>query len=299
MKHHSMKHHDVKKTALGLLFVSPWLLGFAVFVIYPLVSNIHLSLHDASGFGGLEFLGVANYRALVRDDLFWRSLYNTLYYTLLAVPLGAVMALVLGLVMNVRLKEMPIYRALLVLPSVLPIFALSFVFVWLLNPRYGLVNRLFLAVGLPSINWLGDPFWAKFSIVLLAQMGAAQFGLIVLAALQDIPRDLFDAAKLDGATGLRRFWHITLPLLRPVLLYDVVIGVGLGLQVFTPAYIMTQGGPNNATLFYALYLYRNAFRYSDMGYAAAMSSILFALNLIVALGLFRLFDKRASYQVGV
>ena len=294
-----MKRHEVKKTALGLLFVSPWLLGFVVFVLYPLVSNVHLSLHDASGFGELEFLGTANYRALVRDDLFWRSLYNTLYYTLLAVPLGAVMALVLGLVMNVRVKEMPIYRALLVLPSVLPIFALSFVFVWLLNPRYGLMNRLFLALGLPSINWLGDPFWAKFSIVLLAQMGAAQFGLIVLAALQDIPRDLFDAAKLDGATGLRRFWHITLPLLRPVLLYDVVIGVGLGLQVFTPAYIMTQGGPNNATLFYALYLYRNAFRYSDMGYAAAMSSILFVLNLVVALGLFRLFDKRASYQVGV
>lgn len=287
-----------RQLGVGLLFVSPWLIGFAAFVVYPLVYNIYLGFTEFSGFGEPAWVGLRNYQDLAQDDLFWRSLYNTLYYTLLAVPIGVVAALVLALAMNLPIREMPVYRAAIVLPSVLPAFALSFVFIWLLNPRYGLVNRVLVELGLPSINWLGDPFWAKFSIVLLAQMGAGQFALIFLAALRAIPQTLYDAARIDGANVLQRFIRITLPLMTPVFLYDVVVGLGLALQIFTPAYIMTGGGPADATLFYALYLYRNAFSYSALGYAAAMSTILFGLTLVVAVGVFRYFSQQVNYEVG-
>jgi multiple sugar transport system permease protein len=156
-------------------------------------------------------------------------------------------------------------------------------FIWILNPRYGLFNHLLSFLHIPAINWLGDVRWSKLAIVLVAQFGAGQIGLIFLAALRAIPSQLYDAAALDGAGPWRKFWNITVPLLTPTILYDLIIGIGLGLQVFVPAYIMTGGGPLNSTMFAALYIYKNAFEYSRVGFAAAISGILFLINAALAI----------------
>src|ERR671919_304670 len=272
---------------LGLLFISPWIIGFLAFLVYPILSSLYYSFTDYSGFGEADWVGLSNFSRMMSDDLFWKSLGNTLYYTALAVPIGVVVAIILALAMNQPLREVAIYRAALYLPSVLPIFALAFIFIWILNPRFGLVNHILNLLGFDSVDWLGDPTWAKLSIVLLAQLGAGQYALVFLTSIRAIPQTLYDAASIDGAGGWHSFRNVTLPLITPIILYDIIIGIGLGLQVFTPAYVMTNGGPNNSTLFYILYLYRNAFRYGDMGYASAMGWILLLISVMLAFAVFR------------
>jgi multiple sugar transport system permease protein len=273
---------NLRSLLVGLLFISPWIVGFFLFLVYPVLANFYLGATQYSGFGEPQWVGFQNYVELVRDPLFWKSLYNTLYYVILAVPLGVFVAIALALAMNQKVREAAVYRTLLYLPSVAPIFALSMMLIWLLNPRYGLFNYLLGFLHVPAINWLGDIRWSKLAIVLIAQFGAGQFALIFLAALRAIPSTLYDAASLDGAGPWRRFFHITLPLLTPVILYDIIIGIGFGLQVFAPAYIMTDGGPLNSTMFTALYIYKNAFEYSRVGFAATVSGILFAINTALA-----------------
>jgi multiple sugar transport system permease protein len=273
---------NLRSLLVGLLFISPWIIGFFLFLVYPVLANFYLGMTQYSGFGEPQWIGFQNYVELVRDPLFWTSLYNTFYYVILAVPLGVFVAIALALAMNQKVREVAVYRALLYLPSVAPIFALSMMLIWLLNPRYGLFNYLLGSLHIPAINWLGDIRWSKRAIVLIAQFGAGQFALIFLAALRAIPSTLYDAASLDGAGPWRRFYHITLPLLTPTILYDVIIGIGFGLQVFAPAYIMTDGGPLNSTMFTALYIYKDAFEYSRVGFAATVSGILFAINAALA-----------------
>jgi multiple sugar transport system permease protein len=282
---------------LGLLFISPWIVGFLAFLIYPILSSLYYSFTDYSGFGEAEWIGLSNYSRMISDDLFWKSLGNTLYYTALAVPIGVVVAIVLALAMNQPLREVAVYRAALYLPSVLPIFALAFIFIWILNPRFGLVNHILNFFGVESIDWLGDPTWAKLSIVFLAQLGAGQYALVFLTSMRAIPTDLYDAAMIDGAGGWKRLRNITVPLITPIILYDIIVGISLGLQVFTPAYVMTAGGPDNSTLFYVLYLYRQAFRYGDMGYASAMGWILLLISLVLALAVFRTSRRWVHYEV--
>jgi len=282
---------------LGLLFISPWIVGFLSFMVYPIFFSLYLSFSQYSGFGSPVWIGLDNYTQLLGDDVFWKSLYNTVYYMVLAVPFGIMVSMIMAIAMNQKLREVFIYRAILYLPSVLPLFALSFIFIWLMNPRYGLFNLALVNLGLPSINWLGDPKWAKFSIVLLAQMGAGATALIFLAGLRAIPQDLYDAARIDGAGAVRRFFSITLPLMTPVILYAVILGITLGLQVFIQSYIMTEGGPNQSTLFYVYYLYQNGFSYSQMGYASAMAWILFVVTLILSIGIFRWSRSWVHYEL--
>jgi multiple sugar transport system permease protein len=258
------------------------MVGFFLFLVYPVFSNFHLGMTDYSGFGEPVWIGFKNYQELFHDSLFWTSIYNTFYYVILAVPLGVVVAILLALAMNQKVREARVYRALLYIPSIAPAFALSMMLIWILNPRYGLFNFLLGFLHVPAIDWLGDRRFSKLAIVLVAQFGAGQIALIFLAALKAIPSHLYDAASLDGAGYLRKFWYVTLPLLTPTILYDVIIGVGLGLQVFVPAYIMTDGGPLNSTLFAALYIYKNAFEYGRVGFAAAISGLLFLINATVA-----------------
>lgn len=293
-----MSRRERYNLLMGLLFISPWIFGFLAFLVYPIVSSAYFSFTRFSGFGAAQWIGWDNYTRMANDALFWKSLYNTAYYTLLAVPIGVIVAIILAVAMNQRLREIPIYRAALYLPSVLPIYALSFIFIWLMNPRYGLVNLVLGWLGAPPIDWLGNPDWAKFSIVLLAQLGAGQYALIFLASIRGIPQTLYDSAEIDGASQWHKFRFITLPLITPVILYDVIIGLGLGLQVFAPSYIITSGGPVNSTLFYVYYLYNNAFRYSQVGYASALSWVLFILSVVLAYGVFRWSRRWVNYEVG-
>ena len=283
----------------GLLFISPWLVGFVVFLLYPILYTVRISFTRYSGFGIPEQIGLDNYRQILNDDLFWISVYNTLYYTALAVPIGAVVAMVLALAMNQPVRESAVYRAIIYIPSVIPLFALTFIYQNLMHPTQGLFNRLMLALGLPSVNWFGDPDVAKLALVILAQYGAGQVAIIFLAALRGIPRSYYEAAALDGAGAWRRFWGITLPLMTPVILYDIILGLSLGLQIFTQVYIISgdpPGGPANSTMMYVVYLYNNGFRYGAMGYAAAMAWVLFLVTLVLSLLIFWTSTKWVTYD---
>jgi multiple sugar transport system permease protein len=277
----------------GLLFISPWLFGFVLLGIFPILYTFYLSLTQYSGFREPVFIGLENYGSLAGDPLFWKSAYNTLYYTLLAVPVGVVVSMVLAIAMNQKVREVTLYRAIFYLPSILPIFAISFVFVVFLNPGYGLVNFLLQAAGLPSPNWLGDPAYTKIALVMIAQLGAGQWALVFLAGLRGIPTELYESAQIDGAGAWRKFRSITLPLMTPVILYDIIIGLSFGLQVFTSAYILTGGGtrggagPDDSLLMYVYYLYQQAFQFGAMGYAATLSVVLFIVSLLLAGAVFR------------
>ncbi len=285
-----------RKLTLGLLFISPWIVGFLAFTLYPIIYTLRISFTRYSGFGSPMWVGLANYKALWTDTVFWDSLWNTLYYTALAVPIGIVIAMAMAIAMNQPLREVSLYRAALYLPSVLPLFAVSFIFIALLDPNRGIFNQMMVALGLPNINWFGDPRYAKLGIVLLAQFGAGNTALVFLAGLKAIPRTLYEAAVLDGAGPIRRFWSVTLPLMTPVILYSLILGLSLGLQVFAQAYIITNGGPANATNFYVYYLYNQAFRYSNMGAASAMAWVLFIVTLILALLIFRTSRRWVNYE---
>ena len=276
----------------GLLFISPWLFGFLVLGVFPILYTFYLSLTRYSGIRAPIFIGIQNYQRMAGDPLFLKAAYNTLYYTLLAVPIGVVIAMVLALAMNRKVREVSVYRAIYYLPSILPLFVISFIFVVLLNPGYGLINWVLSSLGLPSPNWLGDPAFTKLSLVLIAQLGAGQFALVFLAGLRGVPIDLYESADIDGAGGWQKFRNITLPMMTPIILYDLIIGLSFGLQVFTSAYILTGGGTtaagaDNSLLTYVFYLYKQAFQFGQMGYAAALSVVMFVVSLIIAAAVFR------------
>jgi multiple sugar transport system permease protein len=285
---------------VGLAFISPWVIGFLGLLVYPIYYTIRISFTQYSGFGAPQWIGLSNYRDMIHDDKVWTAIYNTFYYTALAVPLGVVVAMVLALAMNQKLPEVGIFRAIYYLPSVIPLFTLAFIFQILMNPTKGIFNRFFIAVGLPNINWFGDPRYAKLALVLLAQYGAGQAAIVFLAALKGIPISLYEAASLDGANAWSRFRNVTLPLMTPVILYDIILGLSLGLQIFTQVYILSGdplGGPADSTLVYVLYLYQNAFTYGNLGYAAAMSWVLFAVTFVLALVIFQSSRWWVNYEV--
>lgn len=275
---------------VGLLFISPWIVGFIVFLVYPIVYTIRISFTRYSGLGTPEWIGLENYRTMIHDDTFWTAVYNTAYYTLLAVPVGVVVAMVLALAMNQELPEIPVFRAIILIPAVIPLFTLTFIYQVLMSPTKGIFNRFLIWLGGPNINWFGDPAYAKIALVLLAQYGAGQVAIIFLASLKGVPSSLYEAASLDGASTWNRFWNITIPLMTPVILYDVILGLSLGVQIFTQVYIISgnpPGGPANSTLMYVVYLFNNGFRYGSMGYAAAMAWVLFVFTLLMAFLIFR------------
>ena len=233
----------------AMLFISPWIIGFLAFIIYPIFYTVYLSFTRYGGFNDPVFIGLDNYSRMLSDPVFHKALFNTLYYTLLAVPIGVAVAMMLAMAMNQPLAEISVYRVILYLPSILPLFALSFIFWALLDPNQGIVNEFLRLIGLNPPNWFGNVNTAKPAIVLMAQFSAGQVALVFLAGLKGIPQSLYEASMLDGAGALSRFKNITVPLMTPVILYDLILGISLGLQVFTQSFIITDGGPANSTNF--------------------------------------------------
>lgn len=295
-KRHRMTRNEWRNLRNGLLFISPWIIGFLAFLIYPIYYTVRISFTKYTGFGPAVWIGLDNYHRMLHDGTFWTALWNTVYYTALAVPIGVVVAMGLALCMNQRLPEVPLYRAILFIPSIIPGFALSLIFLILMDPTQGIFNRIITSVGLPGINWFGDPRWVKATFVFMAQFGAGQVALIFLASLKAIPASLHEAAMMDGASTMNRFWNITVPLMTPVILYDLILGLSLGLQIFTQAYIITQGGPIDSSRFYVLYLYDNAFKYGQMGYASAMSVVLFLITFVLAALIFWSSNRWVNYE---
>lgn len=268
----------MRKQWIGYAFISPWLLGFLIFTAYPFLASIYFSFTRYDIVSKPLWVGMANYRTLLHDDpLFWKSLQVTFQFALLSVPLGIVVGVGLALLLNLPVRGIRVYRTLFFLPSIAPTVANAMVFLWLLNPEIGLVNGLLKNVGIEGPAWLDSTTWAPRSLILMSLWGIGGSMVIYLAGLKDIPAHLYEAAVLDGAGPLQRLRHVTLPMLTPVIFFNLVMGVIGAFQYFTEAYVMTQGGPEDSTLFYALYLFRRAWQYLDMGYASAMAWVLFLI----------------------
>ena len=285
-----------RRDLVGYLFIGPWLLGFLVFTLGPFLSSIWLSFNRWDIVTPPVWVGAANYRALMtNDDLFWKSLLITIKYATAAVPLGVVAGVLLALLLNCNVRGISVYRTVLFLPSIVPAVASSVVFVWILNPQIGLVNALLKRLGVIGPAWLADTKWAFWSLVFMSLWGVGGSMVIYLAGLKDIPTYLYEAAIVDGAGPFTRMRRITLPMLTPVIFFNLVMGVIGAFQYFTQAFIMTNGGPEESTTFYALYLFNRAWRYMDMGYASAMAWILFFIVVVIMTLLFKSQRKWVHY----
>lgn len=281
-----------RPTLAALPFLSPWLIGVVGLVALPLLLSVYWSFTNYNLLTSPHWVGLANYRALFADPVFWLSVRNTLYITAIGGTAGIVMGLGTGLLLNRPGKAVTVYRSAIFLPSVVPVVSIVIAWVWILNPDYGLLNGILHALHLPTFGWLSDPATAKISLLMIILWGAAgQIMVTFLAALKGIPQDYYDAAAIDGAGPWQQFRRITLPLLSPILLYNVVIAIVFYSQMFEQAFVASPldlGAPVNSTLFYSLYLYQNAFTYLAMGKAAAMACLLLVFSLIVVAAFFAL-----------
>jgi len=283
---------------IGLLFCLPWLIGLTVFLIYPLCAAFYYSLCDYSVLLPPVFVGFDNYLELAKDPLFWQSLHNTAYFAAGSVSLGLLVSLSLALLLNSKVKGVGLYRTLFFLPSLMPVVASSILWMWMYNGQSGLINSGLRAIGLNGPAWLADPIWAKPAIVIMAVWGAGNAMVVYLAGLQDVPTSLYEAAIIDGAGFFRRLFHVTLPMISPVIYFNVVLSIISGFQAFTQAFIMTgsSGAPERSTLFYVLNLYNVGFQDLRMGYASAMAWVLFVIILLVTFAATRLSKRFVSYD---
>lgn len=282
---------------VGWLFAAPWVVGFTLLMVYPLVSSLVASFTNYSILRQPKFIGVDNYVELSKDTVFHQSLANTLLYALGAVPLGTVLAIALALLLNAKVKGMPVYRTLLFLPTLVPMVAQATLFLWVFNGDYGILNALLRKFGMNPPNWLGEPMWAKWTLVLIAVWGCGNAMVIYLAGLQNVPPTLYEAAELDGAKAWAKTRHVTLPMLSPVILFNVVMGIIGSIQVFAVPQVMFPGGaPARSTYMFAMYLYDNAFQFQRMGYASAMGWIMFLIILGLTLVSLRLSDRHVHYE---
>ncbi len=269
----------------GYICIAPWLLGLVVFTIGPIVASFYLSMTNFEVVRPPVFAGLENYRRLVNDRLFWQALKVTTIYVVTAVPMGLVVSFGLAMLMNQKVRYISLWRTIYYIPTLVPVIASTMLWLWIFNPEFGLLNTLLAYVGIEGPLWLGHSQWALPSLILMSLWSAGGPMLIYLAGLQGIPTDLYEAAEVDGAGAWARFWAITLPMMTPVIFFNLVINMIYAFQVFAQPFIMTQGGPRYATLFYVLYLYDNAFKFFRMGYASALAWILglviLALTLVV------------------
>jgi len=276
----------------------PWILRFLWLDLGPFIASLYLSFTEYSVLSSPKWIGLDNFiRALTDDRLFWKSVWNTVYYAGVSVPLGLIMGFSVALVLNSKIRGVTIYRTCFYLPSIVPSVASAVLWLWLLNAsRIGLLNYALGKVGIEPINWLGDPAMAKPSLILMSLWGVGGGMIIYLAGLQSIPEHLYEAAEIDGANWWQRLHRITIPLMTPTIFFNLIMGIIGSFQVFNAAFIITQGGPANATLFYMLYLYNNAFSYFKMGFASALAWMLFVIILALTVIVFRTSGRWVYYE---
>ena len=296
-----MKGISKKEAWAGYIFASPWLLGFFIFMAYPLIASIYFSFCDYSVLKAPVWVGLDNYQSILKDDLFWTALKNTLLYAILALPAGMATAVILAMLLNAKVKGMAIYRTIFFIPSLVPQVSLAILWMWVLNGEHGVLNPvlnpILSIIGLKGPNWMGDPAWSKPALVVMGVWGVGNAMLIYLAGLQDVPVQLTEAADLDGANSWQKTKNVTIPMISPVILFNLIMGIIGTLQVFTVPYIMFPNGqPAHSTYFYTEYLYDNAFRYHKMGYASAMGWIMFIMILVLTVVSLRMSEKHVHYQ---
>ncbi len=274
---HSLRRREAIR---GYLWVSPWVIGAALFTFGPMLASLYLSFTQYNIVASPRWVGIQNYvTAFTKDNLFWGSLGRTLLYALISVPIGVIGSLSAALLLNRSWRGTAFFRTCFFLPSLIPIVASALLWRWIFDPRLGLLNYVLSFVGVTGPGWFSSRDWAMPGLILVAlwsTIGGSQM-VIFLAGLQGIPRELYEAAEVDGADRWTQFRSVTIPLLTPTLFFNLVIGVIGALKVFSVAYIATEGGPNYATWFYVIHLYYEAFRYFEMGYASALAWIFFAV----------------------
>jgi multiple sugar transport system permease protein len=264
----------------GLLYTSPFLLGVLFLWVGPMLYSLYLMTQDWNLITDPKFVGLRNFERALEDPLVIKSLGNTAYYTFIGVPLQLFVAFGLALMLNQSVKGLSLYRTIYYLPSITPAVAFAVVWIQILNPEFGVLNNILGYVGIGPIKWLFDPAWSKPAFILMSLWLTGFQMIIFLAGLQGVPRELKDAAAIDGANTWGRFWNVTVPIISPVIFFNLIIGIIGSFQVFTSAFIMTRGGPQDSTLFLVLYIYRNAFEYFRMGYAATLAWLLFLIIMI-------------------
>lgn len=286
-----------REAALGYVFILPSVIGVLVWQAGPMLYSIWLSLTDWDVLTPARFIGFANFSRMTREPLFWKALFVTFYFTIVIVPLNLVAGFAVALLLNTKVRGMAVYRTIYYLPTIVPQVASAILWLWLFNSDFGLLNAFLGTLGVPKIYWLQDERWVMPAFWLMSVWGSVGAGMIIyLAGLQGIPQQLYEAADVDGASAWRKLWHITIPQMSPIIFFNLVMGIIGTFQVFTPSYLITSGGPQNATLFYVLYLYRNAFEWFEMGYAAALAWVLFVIILILTLLVFKSLGSRVYYE---
>jgi multiple sugar transport system permease protein len=279
----------------GWLFVVPWALGFVCFTVIPLLASLYFSFTNYDLGTPPTWAGLQNWEEMLRDGLVWRALWNSAYYTGASTVLSVVVALVLALILNGPVIGRGFFRTIIYLPSIVPALVSSLLWLIIYSPYGGLLNSVLGALGLPQPLWLQNPSTAMPALVLMAVWGCGTTVVIFLAGLQDVPQELTEAARVDGAGFLTVFRHVTLPMLSPVILFTVVLGLIQGMQTFTQVYVLTNGGPLNSTLLLPLYIFQNAFTELNVSYAACLSWLLFAVVLVLMFVVFRLAKRLVYY----
>ncbi|TDC26680.1 sugar ABC transporter permease [Streptomyces sp. 8K308] len=283
----------------GVALALPAIVGFLLFTAGPMLASFVVSLTDWTIGGKTNWVGLDNYRVMFGDDdLFWKSLRVTLYYTLLAVPLGLAVGFVVALLLNRDVRGRGVFRVLYYLPVLVPSVASAVLWTWIYNPDFGLLNQLLRGAGLPTGQWIYDSSSAVPSLAIMSAWGFGNAAVIFLAGLQGVPRHLHEAIEVDGGGAWARFRFVTLPMMTPTIFYNLVMSLIATFQVFNEAYVMTSGGPDNATLFYNFYLYRTAFTEGRLGYASALAWVLFLLVVVATSLVFRSARRWVYYETG-
>ncbi|MFO0044908.1 MAG: carbohydrate ABC transporter permease [Armatimonadota bacterium] len=287
-----------RENLTGYLFIAPWLIGFLVFTLGPFIQSFYLSFTRYNIVQPPKFIGLANYRMMLFDDeLFWKSLWVTIRFALCSVPMVLVVGVLLALLLNSNVKGIAAFRTIFYLPSIIPTVATTSIFMWILNPQVGMVNQILDLIGIKGPAWLSDPTWTPWSLVFMSVWGAGGSMVIYLAGLKDIPTYLYEAATLDGAGPIQKLKAVTLPMLSPVIFFNLVMGIIGTFQYFTQAFMISkgQGGPEDSTMFYALYMFQRSWKYMDMGYGSAMAWVLFVLIIFITAVIFKSHTRWVHY----
>ena len=281
----------------GILMASPWILGFLIFIVGPMIISLYLSFTRWDLFTEPRWIGLRNYDQLIfRDAKFLLSLKVTTIYAFVSVPLQVSLGLVLATMLNQKIRLLGFFRTVYYLPSVIGGIAVAVMFRWIFGTQFGLINSMLATIGIQGPSWLGDPDLVLVSFVLMSMWGAGASMLIYLGALQGIPTELYEAADVDGAGTLAKFFRVTVPMMTPVIFFNMVMGIITALQEFVLPFIMTRGGPANSSTFLVLYLYRNAFELFKMGYASAIAWIIFIYIMVLTIFIIRSSSMWVYYE---
>lgn len=285
-----------RRNITGYLFISPFILGFLIWFLIPALIALYLSVHKWNMISAPQFVGLENFQRLLSDPLVPQSLKATFLYTIISVPIGLVLSFGLAMLINNQLRGISIFRTIFYLPSIIPAVASAALWAWIFNTEFGLMNVFIRGLGGPKVPWLQSPDWALPALIIISLWGVGGSMIIFLAGLQGIPDIYYEAAEIDGAGRWKKLTSITLPLMSPVFFFNLIIGFINSFQVFVVGFLVTDGGPVNSTLFLVLYIYRTAFRSLNMGYAAALSWMLFFILMCLSFIVFRFFGKRVYYE---